>query len=206
MAASLVLRPDPPSEPVRRIDLPAAERAVAALLRALGEDTERDGLLDTPRRVAASYAELLSPPEFTLTTFPNDEHYDELVLARDIPISSLCEHHMLPFIGVAHVAYLPGDRIVGLSKLARVVEHFARGLQVQERLTRQIAETIQRLVAPHGVGVIIEARHLCMQMRGVQRRQSSTVTSCLLGAFRDDARTRAEFLALAPRGRMANEG
>jgi len=168
-------------------------------------------------------------PETAIGTALFAEEYDQLVLVRDIEFASLCEHHLLPFFGTVHIGYLPAGRIIGLSKLPRLVDVFARRLQVQERrqrpadrhigefrqqpgdlfqfeLTRQIAETIQRLVAPHGVGVIIEARHLCMQMRGVQRRQSSTVTSCLLGAFRDDARTRAEFLALAPRGRMANEG
>ncbi|MCU1678691.1 MAG: cyclohydrolase FolE [Frankiales bacterium] len=181
----------------RRIDLPAAERAVADLLVALGEDPARDGLLDTPRRVAASYAELLSPPVFSLTTFPNEERYDEMVIARDIPVASLCEHHLLPFLGVAHVAYLPGERIVGLSKLARVVEHFARGLQVQERLTSQVAERLAAELAPRGVGVVIEAEHLCMVMRGVEAHGARTVTSSVHGLLRTDARSRQEFFALA---------
>ena len=182
---------------MRRIDLGAAEASVAQLLRALGENPERDGLRDTPRRVAASFVELLSPPPFELTTFPNDERYDELVLARDIPVASLCEHHLLPFIGVAHVAYLPGDRIVGLSKLARVVEHFARGLQVQERLTNQIADLLASELDPRGVGVVIEAEHLCMAIRGVESHGSRTVTSAVHGLLRSDPRARQEFFSLA---------
>ena len=181
----------------RRIDLGAAEVAVAQLLRALGEDPAREGLRDTPRRVAASFVELLSPPPFELTTFPNDERYDELVLARDIPVASLCEHHLLPFIGVAHVAYLPGERIVGLSKLARVVEHFARGLQVQERLTKQIADLLASELDPRGVGVVIEAEHLCMAIRGVESHGSQTVTSAVHGLLRSDPRSRQEFFSLA---------
>jgi len=146
--------------------------------------------------VAKAYAELLTPKPFNLTTFPNDEGYDELVLARDIPFHSLCMHHMLPFHGVAHVAYLPGDRIIGLSKLARVVELFARDLQVQERLTRQVADWLQTHLAPKGVGVVIEAEHLCMSLRGVQKPGARTVTSALHGLVREDPRTRQEFLAL----------
>jgi GTP cyclohydrolase I len=130
------------------------------------------------------------------TTFPNDEGYDELVLVRDIPFHSLCEHHLLPFSGVAHVGYLPADRIVGLSKLARVVDHFARGLQVQERLTKQIGDWLDDELAPKGVGVVLEAEHLCMSLRGVQADGSRTVTSSLHGLIRDDARTRSEFLDL----------
>ncbi|NUS04524.1 MAG: GTP cyclohydrolase I, partial [Nonomuraea sp.] len=132
-----------------------------------------------------------------LTTFPNEEGYDELVLARDIPVQSLCEHHLLPFQGVAHVGYLPGDRILGLSKLARVVELFARDLQVQERLTKQVADWLQQHLAPKGVGVVIEAEHLCMSMRGVRVRGSRTVTSALQGLLREDARSRQEFFALS---------
>src|SRR6476661_2170434 len=158
------------------IDLTAAERAVADLLVALGQDPDSDHLQDTPRRVASAYAEMLTPRAFNLTTFPNDEGYDELVIARDIPFHSLCEHHMLPFKGVAHVAYLPGQRILGLSKLARVVELFARGLQVQERLTKQVADWLQEQLRPRGVGVVIEAEHMCMSMRGVQASGSVTVT------------------------------
>jgi GTP cyclohydrolase IA len=178
------------------LDLAAAERAVADLLSALGRDAADPHLLDTPRRVAAAYAEMLTPREFDLTTFPNDEGYDELVLARDIPVQSLCEHHLLPFHGVAHVGYLPGDRILGLSKLARVVELFARDLQVQERLTTQVAGWLQTHLAPKGVGVVIEAEHMCMALRGARVSGARTVTSAVRGLVRDDDRTRAEFFAL----------
>jgi GTP cyclohydrolase I len=183
------------------IDLPAAERAVAELLRALGRSPDGEHSWDTPRRVAAAYAEMLTPRSFNLTTFPNDEGYDELVLARDIPFHSLCQHHMLPFTGVAHVGYLPGDRILGLSKLARVVELFARDLQVQERLTKQVADWLQDQLDPIGVGVVFEAEHLCMCLRGVQAAGSRTVTSALHGLLREDPRSRAEFFALAGVGR-----
>jgi GTP cyclohydrolase I len=189
---SLVLATDEPG-----IDRPAAARAVADLLRALGKDPDAEHLADTPRRVADSFAELLTCPPFTPTTFANDEGYNELVLARDIPVHSLCEHHLLPFSGIAHVAYLPGERILGLSKLARVVEMFARDLQVQERLTQQVANWLQENLAPRGVGVVIEAEHLCMSLRGVRATGSRTVTSALHGLVRDDARTRAEFFSLA---------
>jgi GTP cyclohydrolase IA len=193
--------PDPPSLRVIRgggatIDLDAAERAVADLLLALGQDPTAEHTRETPRRVAAAYAELLTPREFRLTTFANDEGYDELVVARDIPFHSLCQHHMLPFKGVAHVGYLPGERILGLSKLARVVELFARGLQVQERLTKQVADWLQDALEPKGVGVVVEAEHLCMSLRGVQASGSRTVTSALLGTLREDPRSRAEFFAL----------
>ncbi len=177
-----------------QVNLPAAERAVRDLLSALGRDPSSPHLADTPRRVAESFNEMLTPREFDLTTFPNDEHYDELVLARDIPVQSLCEHHMLPFAGVAHVGYLPGERILGLSKLARVVELFARDLQVQERLTVQVAGWLQEHLAPQGVGVVIEAEHMCM--RGVQARGSHTITSSVHGLLREDARSRQEFFAL----------
>jgi GTP cyclohydrolase I len=179
------------------IDLAAAEQAVADLLIALGKDPAGEHLTDTPRRVAQSYAELLTPPAFDFTTFPNDEGYDELVLARSIPVHSLCEHHLLPFHGVAHVGYLPGDRILGLSKLARVVELFARDLQVQERLTKQVADWLQHNLAPKGVGVVIEAEHLCMSSRGVRAAGSRTVTSALHGLLRDSPVSRQEFFALA---------
>jgi GTP cyclohydrolase I len=149
------------------------------------------------------YAELLTPCPFTATTFPNDGGYDQLVVARDIPFHSLCEHHLLPFVGVAHVAYLPGERIVGLSKLARVVESFARSLQIQERLTTQVADWLQRELAPQGVGVVLEAEHLCMSLRGVQKAGATTVTSALHGTVRDDPRTRQEFLALTQRSSRA---
>ncbi len=139
---------------------------------------------------------MLSPRSFELTTFANNEDYDELVLARGIPVHSVCEHHMLPFVGTAHVGYLPGRRILGLSKLARVVELFARCPQVQERLTKQVADLLQTHLQPRGVGVVIEAEHMCMTLRGVRAGGTSTVTSSLLGGLRDDPRSRAEFLAL----------
>ena len=180
-------------------DLAAAEVAAQAFLTALGLDTETEGLRDTPRRMAAAYAELLTPRAFDLTTFANEEDYDELVLARDIPIRSVCEHHLLPFLGVAHVGYLPGERILGLSKLARVVELFAHGPQVQERLTKQIADWLHAQLEPRGVGVVIEAEHLCMTLRGVQAVGSRTLTSTFSGVLREDPRSRSEFLALAHR-------
>src|SRR3954454_2484302 len=173
-----------------------AERAAAEFLTALGLDLTTAGLSETPARMARAYAELLTPRPFELTTFDNDEGYDELVLARSIPIRSVCEHHLLPFVGVAHVGYLPGDRILGLSKLARVVEHFARRPQVQERLTKQVADWLADQLAPKGVGVVIEAEHTCMTLRGVQATGSHTVTSTLLGTLREDARSRQEFFAL----------
>lgn len=178
-------------------DREAAARAVSDLLVALGRDPADVHLADTPRRVADAYIELLSPPPFNLTTFPNDEGYDELVLARGIPFQSLCQHHLLPFHGVAHLGYVPDARILGLSKLARVVELFARDLQVQERLTRQIADWLYENLAAKAVGVVIEADHLCMSLRGVRAAGSRTVTSALHGLLRDDARSRQEFFALA---------
>ena len=180
----------------RLVDVGRAERAVQELLGALGADVTSESLRDTPARVARMYAELLAPAPVSLTTFPNDEHYDELVIARDIPVYSLCEHHLLPFHGVAHVAYIPADRIVGLSKLARVVDLFAGRLQVQERLTRQVAEWLWQQLEPVGVGVVIEAEHMCMTMRGVRKPGATTATSALLGAVRTDPRTRDEFLSL----------
>ncbi|MFI9258886.1 GTP cyclohydrolase I [Streptomyces sp. 2333.5] len=179
------------------IDLAAAERAAGQFLQALGISTETESLHGTPGRMARAYAELFSPRPFDLTTFPNDEGYDELVLARSIPVRSVCEHHLLPFVGTAHVGYLPGRRILGLSKLARVVEHFACRPQVQERLTKQVADWLQTQLEPKGVGVVIEAEHTCMTLRGVQATGSSTLTSTLLGTLRSDARSRSEFLALA---------
>jgi len=179
-----------------RVNLPAAERAVHDLLVALGRDPASTHLADTPRRVAKSLSEMLTPREFDLTTFPNDEHYDEMVLARNIPVQSLCEHHMLPFTGVAHVGYLPGERILGLSKLARVVELFASDLQVQERLTVQVASWLQEHLAPKGVGVVIEAEHMCMSLRGVRAIGSRTITSSVHGVLREDARSRQEFFTL----------
>jgi GTP cyclohydrolase I len=178
------------------VDLRAAEQAVADLLLALGQDVDSEHLLETPARVARSFAELLTPAAFNPTTFPNDQGYDELVVARDIPFHSLCEHHLLPFRGIAHVGYLPGARILGLSKLARVVELFSRRLQVQERLTQQVADWLEQHLEPKGVGVVLEAEHLCMSLRGVRSTGSLTVTSSLTGIVREDPRTRTEFLAL----------
>jgi GTP cyclohydrolase IA len=181
----------------RAVDPAAAERAVGDLLRALGRDPREPHLADTPRRVADAYAELLTPPPFDLTTFPNDEGYNELVMATSIPVQSLCEHHLLPFSGIAHIGYLPGDRILGLSKLARVLDLFARDLQVQERLTQQVADWLQENLNPRGVGVVIEAEHLCMSLRGVRARGARTTTSALHGVLREDARSRQEFFALS---------
>jgi GTP cyclohydrolase I len=178
------------------VDLEAAEEAARGLLLALGADIDAAGLRDTPGRIARAYAELLTPVRFNATTFPN-EAYDELVVVRDIPFQSLCMHHMLPFHGTAHIGYLPGERIIGLSKLGRVVDLFARDLQVQERLTTQVADWIDEKLAPRGVGVILEAEHLCMSLRGVQKAGSRTVTSALRGSIKDDPRTRQEFLSLA---------
>jgi GTP cyclohydrolase I len=179
------------------IDRDAVQRAARELLEALGADLQSEGLRETPRRMVNAYSELLMPEPFNLTTFPNDERYDELVVVRDIPFQSLCMHHVLPFHGAAHVGYLPGERILGLSKLARVVERFARDLQLQERLTTQVADWLQEHLEPKGVGVVLEAEHLCMSLRGVQKPGTRTVTSALHGLVRDDPRTREEFLSLA---------
>lgn len=170
-----------------------AEAAVTELLTALGRDVTTEHLADTPRRVAASLLELLTPRDFTMTTFPNDEGYEELVLVRDIPFHSLCEHHLLPFRGVAHVGYVPGERLVGLSKLARVVESFSRDLQVQERLTKQIAGYLDDNLAPRGVGVVLEAEHLCMTLRGAQAAGSMTTTSAFTGVLATDNAMRRQF-------------
>jgi GTP cyclohydrolase I len=181
----------------RWLDVGAATDAAAGFLEALGLDLDTEGLQDSPARMARAYAELFTPRPFEPTTFPNEEGYDELVLARRIPLRSVCEHHLMPFVGVAHVGYLPGERILGLSKLARVVEHFACRPQVQERLTMQVASWLSSELGARGVGVVIEAEHSCMTLRGVQARGSDTVTSTLLGALRSDPRSRAEFFALA---------
>jgi GTP cyclohydrolase IA len=180
------------------VDLRRAQKAVTELLAALGKDPYSEHLADTPRRVAESFAELLTPSEFQLTTFPNDEGYDELVLARSIPLRSLCEHHLLPFHGVAHVGYIPGEngRITGLSKLARLVEVLARRPQVQERLTTQIADTLMKGLDPRGVIVVVECEHMCMAMRGIQKAGSRTVTSAVRGIFKEDAKSRAEAMSL----------
>jgi GTP cyclohydrolase I len=176
---------------------PAGEAEVAArrFLAALGVDCDDESTRDTPRRMATAYAALLTARDFELTTFPNDELYDELVVVRSIPVQSVCEHHFLPFTGVAHVGYVPGERILGLSKFARVVEMFARRPQVQERLTQQVAEWLDTHLSPRGVGVVIEAEHLCMTLRGVQVAGTSTSTSSVRGLLRENPQTRAEFLA-----------
>jgi GTP cyclohydrolase I len=182
------------------VDLDAAEDAARQFLVALGVELDSESLRGTPGRMARAYAELFTPRPFNLTTFPNDEGYDELVLARAIPVRSVCEHHLLPFTGIAHVGYLPGQRILGLSKLARIVEHFARAPQVQERLTKQVADWLYAHLRPRGVGVVIEAEHTCMTLRGVQAAGSRTVTSSLLGTLREDPRSRQEFFALTGAG------
>jgi GTP cyclohydrolase I len=183
----------------RDIDHAAVQRAARDLLCALDADLDAEGLHETPRRMADAYTELLTPLPFRATTFPNDDGYDELIVARSIPFHSLCMHHLLPFHGVAHIGYLPRERIIGLSKLGRVVELFARDLQIQERMTTQIAGWVERELEPKGVGVVLEAEHLCMSLRGVQKFGAKTVTSALLGLVRDDVRTRQEFLALTAR-------
>jgi GTP cyclohydrolase I len=182
--------------PDKTVNLAGAERAVRDLLVALGRDPDAEHIRETPRRVAGAFAELLTPEPFELATFPNEAGYDELVVARDIPFRSLCEHHLLPFHGVAHIGYLPAGRLLGLSKLARVVEMLARDLQVQERLTAQVAGWLQEHLEPRGVGVVLEADHLCMTLRGVRAAGARTVTSAVRGLLRDDPRTRQEFFAL----------
>lgn len=179
------------------VDMDGARRAAADFLSALGIDVDREEMRETPARMARAYAELFDVQPLRLTTFPNDEGYDELVLARSIPFRTVCEHHLLPFSGLAHVGYLPGERIIGLSKLARLVEHFAARPQVQERLTKQVAECLATRLRAPGVGVVLEAEHSCMTMRGVRAHGAKTVTSALLGTLRADPRSRAEFFALA---------
>ncbi len=177
---------------------------VARLLEELGEDPTREGLIDTPRRVADSLRFLtegydLDPAEIVGDAVFNED-YDDLVVVRDVNFFSLCEHHLLPFFGRAQIAYLPKGRVVGLSKVPRIVDAFAHRLQIQERLTRQIAQALNDVLEPDGVAVVVEARHLCMEMRGVEKQGSETLTSCMLGTFRDDPRTRAEFFELIGRG------
>lgn len=178
-------------------DLARAELAAEDFLRALGMSLDSEHLLATPGRMARAWAEMLTPRAFDLTTFPNEEGYDEMVIVRGIPVRSICEHHLLPFTGRASIAYLPGERIVGLSKLARIMEHFACRPQTQERLTKQVAEWLQDHLEPEGVGVVIAAEHSCMTLRGVQAMGTSTLTSALLGRLRDDPRSRQEFLSLS---------
>jgi GTP cyclohydrolase I len=185
----------------RRPSRKKAEEAVATLLLWAGEDPRREGLLDTPRRVAAAYEDWFSgykddPVKFLQRTFEEVDGYDEMIVLRDISFESHCEHHMAPIIGVAHVGYLPSNKVVGISKLARVVETFARRFQVQEKLTAQIANCIKDVLKPRGVGVVVDATHQCMTTRGIHKPGVSMVTSQMLGAFRKDARTRAEFLRM----------
>ncbi len=182
------------------VDREQAEEAVRTLLRWAGDDPAREGLLDTPKRVVKAYSDWFSgyaedPAEYLRRTFKEVEGYDELIVLRDIPFESHCEHHMAPIIGRAHVGYLPTSKVVGISKLARVVEAYARRFQVQEKLTAQIAHCIEDVLKPRGVGVVIDASHECMTTRGIHKRGVSMVTSQMLGSFRDDPRTRSEFLA-----------
>jgi GTP cyclohydrolase I len=186
------------------IDQPRIAAAVREILEAIGEDPSRNGLLDTPNRVARMYAEVCAglhdePALHLATTF--EAGHDEMVMVRDIPLYSLCEHHLIPFLGKAHVAYIPNDsgHVTGLSKLARLVDGYAKRPQVQERLTRQIAETIEKELEPQGVLVVIEAEHLCMSMRGVRKAGASTVTSSVTGIFRESAATRAEAMRFLER-------
>ncbi len=196
--------PDPDARAARRPSREEAEEAVRTLLRWAGEDPSREGLHDTPPRVVRSYEEFFrgyanDPAALLSRTFAEVEDYDEIVLLRDIRFESHCEHHMVPIIGRAHVAYLPRRRVVGISKLARVVDVYARRLQIQERMTAQIANTINDVLQPHGVAVILEAGHQCMTTRGVHRPGVSMVTSRMLGAFRDNPATRQELMAMLSR-------
>jgi GTP cyclohydrolase I len=201
------LKADDGARPRHIFDVDAAQAEMAALVRGqlalLGEDPEREGLQRTPERVAKSLAWLTSGYAMEVGDVVGEgvfaEAHDNMVMVRDIEMYSLCEHHLLPFFGKVHVAYVPDGKIIGLSKLPRIVEVFARRLQVQERLTQQVADAVCEVLQPRGVGVVIEASHLCMMMRGVEKQNSSTITSALRGVFRDDARTREEFLRLAHR-------
>ena len=206
MGDERILPPDPPdAAPVggdshNGVSRAHAEDAVRTLLRWAGEDPAREGLLDTPKRVARAYLDWFSgygldPDEYLSRTFKEVAGYDEMIVLRDIQFESHCEHHMAPIIGRCHVGYLPDGKVVGISKLARVVEAYARRFQVQEKMTAQIADCIQRVLQPRGVGVVVEGAHECMTTRGVHKRGVSMITSKMLGSFREDARTRAEFLA-----------
>jgi len=192
-----------PAAPAEMRDLDAAAAAARSFLKALGVACDTPGTLDSPRRMAKAYAEMLTPRVFELTTFENDEGYDEMVVVCDIPLQSICEHHLLPFTGMAHVGYLPGERILGLSKFARVVEMFSRRPQVQERLTKQIADWLDRELSPRGVGVALVAEHSCMSLRGSRVAGAMTRTTALAGAMRSDPATRAEFLAAIDERRAA---
>lgn len=193
------------SEPTPGCDSPDhIERLAKHILESLGEDIERDGLRQTPKRYAKVMRELTQgydqDPQEVLRSAMFDVSYDEMVIVKDIEVFSLCEHHMLPFFGRMHIAYIPQKKVIGLSKTARIVDIFARRLQIQERLTQQVAETIQGAIQPAGVGVVCEAQHLCMMMRGVEKQHSATITSAMLGVFRDNPKTREEFLSLVSAG------
>jgi GTP cyclohydrolase IA len=183
-------------DPVNQINREVVLDAIRRLLSGIGVDPDSEVMQETPRRVTDSLVELLTAPRFAATTFPNKASYDELVIVRDIPFSSLCEHHLLPFSGQIHVGYLPSETVIGLSKLARAVQYHAHNLQVQERLTVQIADWIDKTLEPLGVGVVIDAEHLCMSLRGAKAVGALTTTSALRGVLREDSRTRSEFLAL----------
>jgi GTP cyclohydrolase I len=183
----------------RQPDIEGAARAAQDFLEALGVSCDSPGMARSAVRMAEAYAEMLTPRNFEMTTFDNEEGYDQLVLVKAIPVQSVCEHHLLPFLGLAHVAYLPADRILGLSKVARVVEMFARRPQVQERLTQQVADWLDTHLRPKGVGVVIEAEHTCMTLRGVRASGALTRTSALAGVLREDASARAEFFAVLNR-------
>ena len=188
-----------PTDSHAEVSREQAEAAVRTLLRWAGDDPSREGLLDTPKRVAEAYRDWFSgyatdPADYLRRTFEEVAGYDEMIVLRDIEFESHCEHHMAPIVGKAHVGYLPAGKVVGISKLARVVEAYARRLQVQEKMTAQIANCIQRVLKPRGVGVVIEGAHECMTTRGIHKRGVSMITSKMLGSFREDARTRSEFL------------
>ena len=188
------LRHDHPVD--ERVGLPAATRAAREFLAALGVSCDSPSMEKSPQRMAEAYAAMLTARPFEMTTFPNDEGYDELIVVKALPVRSVCEHHLLPFVGVAHVGYIPGDRIVGLSKIARVVEMFARRPQVQERLTKQVANWLDLHLSPKGVGVVVEAEHMCMTLRGVQAAGAVTKTSALSGVIKEVPHSRAEFLSI----------
>jgi len=188
----------------KRVNVDLARQLVLELLKAVGEDPEREGLRNTPDRVARMYTELLSgyadEPEAVVNHALFDINYDEMVIVRDIEFYSLCEHHMLPFIGRAHVAYIPAGKVIGLSKIPRIVDMYARRLQIQERMTRQIADFIQRILNPQGVAVVVEAMHMCAMMRGVKKHDARMTTSAMHGSFRANLATRQEFLENISRG------
>lgn len=200
----MTINEEPGGEDASNIDIKSASRLIYELLQAVGEDPEREGLKNTPDRVARMYSELLAGysvhPEKLINGALFDINYDEMVVVRDIEFYSLCEHHMLPFIGRVHVAYLPAGKVIGLSKIPRIVDMYARRLQIQERMTRQIADYVQKAVEPHGVAVIVEAMHMCSMMRGVKKHDARMTTSAMHGSFRANSATRQEFLDHVSRG------